>query len=241
MSALFVKLHLDDLRRIREQLPARGQESAREAYLTLRQAAAEAGDFEGTEPRALKDLAACSALSERRLRERLVALERIGIARLDRRKDESGRSLPTLYTLVDRGDETSHRGDETSHRGDTRRTFSGRSVTPNARARRESKKENPSLKGFPPEACSDSPPDDAAAAIKQAVGVLLAGDPDLEVYFDALHVHRVEGDTIVCGADPRHIAWINDRIAGGLAREAGHPVRAVACAGPLRLVEGMAS
>ncbi len=110
----FAWLALDALQSVRRDLPRTRQQGARNALLALAEAASRRRDGVHASGDTLVELAALAGLSDRRLREHLQELARIGLIRIEVARDGSGRDLPTTYVLLEPwSDETSDRGDAT--------------------------------------------------------------------------------------------------------------------------------
>jgi hypothetical protein len=107
----FAWIALSALDRVKQDLPESRQPGARNALLALAEAASRRRDGHHEHGDTLKDLAAAARLSTKRLRDHLRDLERIGLVRILEARDDRGRDLPSVYVLLDGGDESSHRGD----------------------------------------------------------------------------------------------------------------------------------
>lgn len=112
----FAWISLAALKLIRERLPTRSQQAARNALLALAEAASLRHDGQHRQGDTLLELSALSGVSERRLRDHLAELEELGLVRVERRVDDANRDLPTKYVLTEPpgSDETSDRPDETT-------------------------------------------------------------------------------------------------------------------------------
>jgi hypothetical protein len=113
----FAWLALDDLERIRRDVPAGRQAAARNALLALAEAASRRRDgrHRGQRGDTLRELATLSGVSERRLRDPLRELERVGLCRIEEARDAHNRPLPTTYVLTGPDDSTGYPDDSTEH------------------------------------------------------------------------------------------------------------------------------
>jgi hypothetical protein len=108
-------------RRIEDRVPQTRRLGARNAYLALRQAAAEASDFDAARGYTLERLSRVALVSERRLRDSLKDLALIGLVERRAKLDDWGRSEPTLYALVEGAKGTTKRPTRTKRPGGTKR------------------------------------------------------------------------------------------------------------------------
>lgn len=155
----FAWVTLRALELIRRELPGREATGARNAVLSLVEAAARRHDGHHAQGDTISELATYAGLTPKRLRPHLLALERLGIIETEARTDEYGRTLPTIYTLLDGRDVSSHGwdglADKSSHNSSPLR----------ARVRRhvKNKNKNPSN---PPQG-GDSPHRDGPQAARR--------------------------------------------------------------------------
>ena len=111
----FAWVALDALAVIRRDLPATRQAGARNALLALAEAASQRHDGAHADGDPLSEIAPLACLSKRRLRDHLADLKKVGLVRIEERRDDAGRDLSTLYVLLDSpgGAKSSYRGDGT--------------------------------------------------------------------------------------------------------------------------------
>lgn len=140
----FAWIALEDLDRIAREVPTNRQAAARNALLGLAEAASRRreGTSRGQRGDTLRVLATLCGVSERRLRDTLQELARVGLVRIEQATDERGADLPTTYVLTG-SDRSSDRADISSDPPDAPSDRADRSLTkrPTLRARGRGKEE----------------------------------------------------------------------------------------------------
>lgn len=96
----FAWLALEDLERLRRELPAALHVPARNALLALAEASSRRRDGTHRTGDTLAELSRLSGVSERRLRGHLRELARLGLIRIEESVDEHNRPRPTIYVLA---------------------------------------------------------------------------------------------------------------------------------------------
>lgn len=124
------------LRTIRSRVAVTRQAGARNALLSLSEAASNRRDGHHREGDTLRTVAALAGMSERRLRDHMRELADIGLIEIRGSHDGAGRDLPKVYVLKDGPDESSGRSDGTAD--DSPDESSGPNARAGSRGRRRS-------------------------------------------------------------------------------------------------------
>jgi hypothetical protein len=107
----FTWLSNESLERIETQLPGNRQVGARTTLLGMAQAAGARRDGHHEEGDTLADIARHACLSPRRTLDYLRDLASIGLVAIEPQTDPRGRTLETIYRMIDSPDESSGRAD----------------------------------------------------------------------------------------------------------------------------------